>query len=107
MAQSFNSFYSDKKLLEMSFAENTYYLHEIAFILNNNLIVDDNLVQELNKKYSSTIKEYFNPSYIENGYLVYDLYLNTNSYIYFSIPGNTGWTIKDNNQEIKFNLVNG
>lgn len=106
MAQSFNTFFSKTELLNMSKLDN-YYLHEISSILNNNLIVSDEYVEILSKKYGNSEKIYINPIEIANGHIKFNFTLNDDSFLFFSIPASYGWSIKDNGNNVNFSSVNG
>lgn len=106
MAKSFNGFVDQDKVLEMSQSEKTY-LHEISTILTNNLAVESSLIPELTQKYSHTIRQSFDSSNYDDNHVYFDMNLNEDSIVYFSIPSSKGWTITCNGDVIKPLSVNG
>ncbi|MEA4875915.1 YfhO family protein [Anaerorhabdus sp.] len=106
MAKTYNSFIGTNEMLALSEDDNIY-LHELANILTNNLVVDDKLLNSLSSKYSQVPKQFFNPTDFTNNSISFNINLAEDAIVYFSIPYSDGWKITSNNTSVTPQLVNG
>lgn len=106
-AQTMNDFFPEDKLKEMSLNDDNIYLYEIATILNNSVVINQEKYDFYKSQYSTIDKQYFNPTYFTDNKISFNITLEEDSYLRFSMPASNGWRLTDNGKKIKFESISG
>ncbi|MEG0409148.1 MAG: YfhO family protein [Bacilli bacterium] len=107
LVRSYNMFYSQSDLHEMSKNYDGYYLHEITAILNDYAVVSEDKVIEYSELFSQGKQQSYNPETFSSNSLNFNITLDYDTYMIFSIPASKGWKLYDNGIKIDYEEANG
>lgn len=94
--------------LDLFVEGDVYNIFEVADLMKRNIYVEDSLIEEIGILNENSETLTFNTSDFGQNYINYNMYLNSKSVVYFSIPYDKGWKIVDNNQSnIEYFSVQG